>query len=491
MRRFACVMLTACLALAFAAPVGAEVAFDWTLRIAAEGSLCAETMCLLPDGGAYLAGFVEGEADCGEALGGQDAYLAYVDAQGNVVWQHRYGGSGNERFTRVIEGLGGGCLALGVTNSEDEQCRASRGMQDAFLARVDENGDLLWTKCLGGSLDDELTNVTLWEEGGYLVCGRSKSRNGDLGANYGGWDAWAMLLSEADGKPQWVVRYGDVGDDAFSLILTEYDCWIFMGTMTVFSESEEEGAEPVVSTMPIAVAVNGTGEILWEQTLGGTGVSIVTAAREMESGWLLAGETNSTSALMPAGHGGMDLWMLQMRQNGTISVQRTYGGEANENLFGLYAADEGGFLFLASTQSKTGQVSGTHGAEDIWAVRTTAAGALQWQQALGGSGWSAPAGAIGDGMGGWYILGSTVSQDGDIGAHPSMRTGFLAHLASNGNLLSVDLIGGSEEFSAVSIDRSDEGAYLLGVIRQAEPTGIVNEIWLAKLAQSVKADTGE
>ena len=129
-------------------------------------------------------------------------------------------------------------------------------MQDAFLVRIDENGETLWTKCLGGSADDELLAISRWEEGGYLVCGRTRSRNGDLGANYGGWDAWAALLSEADGKPQWVVRYGEDGDDCFSLILPQYDHWTLVGELgTAASDEEAASAQPAVVTLDSSGAI--------------------------------------------------------------------------------------------------------------------------------------------------------------------------------------------------------------------------------------------
>lgn len=479
MRKFLLSLLVICLAAGCVpAACADDSTFAWTLRIAAEGSVFADAMCLLQDGGVYLAGRVEGDADCGESLGGRDAFVAAVSADGEILWQKRFGGSEDDRFTHVIEGLGGGCLALGVTESSDGDCRAARGMQDAFLARIDENGETLWTKCLGGSADDELLAISLWEEGGYLVCGRTKSRNGDLGANYGGWDAWAMLLSEADGKPQWVYRYGEDGDDGFSLILPQYDRWLLAGELGA-PASDEEAA----SSQPVVITLSSSGEAIGEQTLGGSGTSVLVSALETESGWLLAGQTNASSALMPKGHGGMDLWALLMRQNGTVGWQRTYGGSKDETLVSVMPVSAGGFLYLAETQSDDGQVSGGHGAKDVWVAKVSVQGALEWQQTLGGGRVSSAAGAIEDGAGGYLVAGSSAAQDGDIGWHTSMTTGFLAHLAANGNLTHMELLGGAEEFHAVQLSRGDEGAYLLGATRRANTTGIEDEIWLGKLAE--------
>ena len=448
MRRFIVFLLTVCLCLAACARAEESDTFDWTLRVSAAGGVSAADMFVLPEGGVYLAGSVEGEADCGDPLGGKDAYVARVEMDGSIRWQKRLGGSENDRFTHVIEGVGGGCLALGITSSADGDSRAARGGEDAFLAR-------------------------------YLVCGRTKSYNGDFTSNHGGWDAWAMLLSEADGKPQWVVRFGEGGDDSFSLILPEYERWTLVGEQGVDQTEAEEGYEP----QPVLVTIDSTGTVLSEQTLGGDGESRIISALETDGGWLLAGQTSATSALMPTGRGGLDLWVMQLRSSGTLSWQRTYGGSGDERFYSLLPVAGNGYLYLATTESDDGQVSGGHGARDVWVVKVRAQGAFEWQQTLGGSEASSCAGAIADGKGGYYVAGSSTAQDGDIGWHTSMTTGFLAHRAENGNLLSMELLGGAEEFRTVQFERGEEGAYLLGAVRRAETTGIAEEIWLARLAE--------
>lgn len=479
MRRFIVFLLTVCLCLAVCARAEESDTFDWTLRVSAAGGVSAADMFVLPEGGVYLAGSVEGEADCGDPLGGKDAYVARVEMDGSIRWQKRLGGSDNDRFTHVIEGVGGGCLALGITSSADGDSRAARGGEDAFLARLNEDGEVVWTKCLGGTADDELLAVSRWDDGGYLVCGRTKSYNGDFTSNHGGWDAWAMLLSEADGKPQWVVRFGEGGDDSFSLILPEYDRWTLVGEQGVDATEIEEGYEP----QPVLVTIDSTGTVLSEQTLGGDGESRIISALETDGGWLLGGQTSATSALMPTGRGGLDLWVMQLRSSGTLSWQRTYGGSGDERFYSLLPVAGNGYLYLATTESDDGQITGGHGARDVWVVKVSAQGALEWQQTLGGSEASSCAGAIADGEGGYYVAGSSTAQDGDIGWHTSMTTGFLAHLAENGNLLSMELLGGAEEFRVVQFERGEEGAYLLGAVRRAETTGIAEEIWLARLAE--------
>ena len=98
MRRFIVFLLTVCLCLAACARAEESDTFDWTLRVSAAGGVSAQNMFVLPEGGVYEAGSVEGEADCGDPLGGKDAYVARVEMDGSIRWQKRLGGSENDRL---------------------------------------------------------------------------------------------------------------------------------------------------------------------------------------------------------------------------------------------------------------------------------------------------------------------------------------------------------------------------------------------------------
>lgn len=474
-----CVLLAAPCALA-----EDDVLFAWMLELGGDGVTSPSAMVTASSGGVFIAGYTTSEDvdEFREGFGDKDGLVLRVDASGKLRWWQRLGGSGDDTLTAIAETPDGGCVALGVTASVDGDARASRGEADAWLVRINAMGEVLWSKTLGGSLDDELTNVLVTEEGMYFVCGRTQSRNGDLGANHGGWDAWATLLSDEDGKPLWTYRYGFGGDDAFTAAIPIHDGWLLIGEVAEEITTDSEG-EPIYRKRPIAQMVSQEGEPSWEEAklLGDTGENILHTIAEIETGWLLAGESNSRSALMPTSYGDKDIWVLQMRQNGSVAWQRTYGGGKEEKLHTIRVLPSGGFALLGETKSTDGQVFGAHGEADVWLLQTNASGVLEWQQPIGGSDETIPAGLLYMEDGSFLVGGTTVAQDGDIGRHISVRTGFLSLLGPNGNLLWTQTVMQNEECTLLQTEAQDGYAYALGSIRTIRDGGPAESIWISRL----------
>lgn len=485
MRRICLCLL--CLLLVASFAFADEAAFVWSTEMGGDGITSPSAMVLSAQGGMFIVGHTtSNNSDFGEGLGGQDGLILRLNAEGNLQWWRRMGGSGEDVFTTVLETEDGGCLAMGTTTSTDGDARASRGGMDAWVVRLDASGETMWVKCLGGSADDELTVLLDAGEGRYFACGRTQSRNGDLGANFGGWDAWAVLISGEDGKLlERSYRYGHAGDDAFIQAVSVDGGWLLLGEVDMeIARDEEDNVR--YSNRPMVQIINADGLPRWEEPvpLGvDTGTNKLSAIAQAGSGWLLGGVTNSSSSLMPARRGGMDIWTLQLRETQTVAWQRSYGGSRDESVQSIHMVPDGGYVMLGQTASNDGHVFGGHGETDIWVVRITASGALQWQQTIGGSDVSEPVGLLQTEDGGFLVCGTTLAQDGDVGRHPSVRTGLLARLAPNGNLLEIALIAPTEELRPVQIATREGTAYILGSVRSMTGEGAVETIWIGRLQE--------
>lgn len=489
MRRVLSAILTMCwLASCWLAPCAfaEDMPFAWELRFGADGFTTPYSMESAPDGGLFVVGATDsGEEALGKALGGKDAFVLRIGPEGETRYAARFGGSGDDVFTKVLKTPDGGCIAIGTTTSTDGDARASRGGTDGFAVRLSAEGETLWVKCLGGTMDDELLSVAMCDNGTFLVCGRSKSRNGDLRANMGGWDAMAALLSDEDaGKPLWAVRYGQGGDDQFIEALPVDNGWLLLG---VISEeiSMGEGNESTYRERPIVLLLSDMQEEIFLGTLGGNGVNHVKSAQKTELGWLFLGETSTSSVLMQTPHGGLDTWLLHLRGTGALAWQRAYGGTKDETAHSFAQLPVGDIAILSTTNSTDGQVYGAHGGgADLWLICVSQSGGLKWQQALGGSSAATPAGFVVTNDGEYLVAGTTTSQDGDFGPHTAKRAGFVTRLASNGNLLSTTMIGGETECELHSIIAAEGGAYLLGSLLSISLDGPVETLFIAKVDAS-------
>ena len=88
-----------------------------------------------------------------------------LDADGNVLWTHRYELAGWQYASQVAETDDGGFLLAGFSMSS-----GSRRQADTWLARCTSNGELEWETSFGDpAYDDYATSLIRLEDGTYLI----------------------------------------------------------------------------------------------------------------------------------------------------------------------------------------------------------------------------------------------------------------------------------------------------------------------------------
>ena len=118
------------------------------------------------DGGFLNAGY-----SVGQGMGGRDVYLVKTDSDGNELWSKIYGGTANDEASAIIKTSDGGFLVVG--NSQSFQ----QGINDIYILKLDQNGDLLWEDNIGGNRADEAYDV-IELDNGFAVCGTTNSYSG-------------------------------------------------------------------------------------------------------------------------------------------------------------------------------------------------------------------------------------------------------------------------------------------------------------------------
>ena len=158
----------------------------------------------------------------------------------------------------------------------------------------------------------------------------------------------------------------------------------------------------------LVVKMSATGQIQWRHVFGGTlGEHPKYIRQTPDGGYLVLGETNTDDGSMPGFKGTIDIFAFKLNSNGARVWQQCYGGSSVEflgdiksywtpnTLFStaeeppfklLQLTADGGFVFAAETASNNGNVSGAFGSQDIWIVKCSSTGVIQWQRCLGGGG---------------------------------------------------------------------------------------------------------
>ena len=144
--------------------------------------------------------------------------------------------------------------------------------------------------------------------------------------------------------------------------------------------------------------------------------------------------------------------------------QKCYGGSNDDGLHDGFQTSDGGYILVSYTLSNDGIVSGNHGGEDAWIIKTNSVGTVQWKKCYGGSGDDKLYSIIPTADGGYLLTGATDSNDGDVaGNHSTNTDGWIVKLNAVGTILWQKCLGGDTyEYLFTVIPTSDGGYTVCG-----------------------------
>ena len=375
-----------------------------------------------PDGGTILTGSTSStDGDIHRNHGADDIWIVKLNAGGDTVWTKTYGGSAEDRSTSVAIIPGGGYIICGSTASINGDIHRNQGGTDAWLLRLDENGDTLWTRTYGGSGNERANSIVSAADGGFAITGFTDSHDGDIHNNHGGGDIWILKLNTA-GDILWSKTYGGSQWDEASAIVVTADGGYALAGLTNSNDQDVTGFH--VSTFfsfdMWVVRLNATGNKLWGKALGGSGNDVALSIIASAGGFVITGYTNSNDGDVTGLHGTTaffsDMWVIKLDDNGAIVWAKTYGGHFDDEGLSIIATPDGGYAIVGATASNDGDVSGYHdgqGTDDIWVVKLNADGVRQWTKTIGGMNDDVGCSII-PVSGGYIISGFTNSNDGDF-----------------------------------------------------------------------------
>jgi hypothetical protein len=230
-------------------------------------------------GNVYVAVFYTGGAfdfGCGPLppAGGYDALMAKLDPDGNCLWSKRFGDAGFQQNSAAAVDPGGNVFIAGILTGTVDfggGPLTSAGGQDVFVAKFDPLGNHLWSKRFGDAGDQLAIEIAATDAGGVAVVGWFSGTldfGGNPLTNAGGVDAFVATLDGA-GSPVWSKRFGAAHDDGFYSVAV--DKWGDVGVTGFFHDAVDFGGGPLVSAggSDIVVAkLDSAGNHLWSQRFG-------------------------------------------------------------------------------------------------------------------------------------------------------------------------------------------------------------------------------
>lgn len=269
-----------------------------------------------------------GYAVCGVTYsygsGMNDAWLLRLDEEGNLVWDQTYGQEYGESALELVECSDGGFAFVGTTASYD----ADR--IDYYLVRTASNGELEWERRIGGPEIEEGCSLIECSEGGFAVAGTLTDYQNNIH------DMWLVRVS-ANGTTLWEQLYDNqTGSVDCYKILESQD-----GGFTLLGYGRNLNSSPytllVIHTLP-------NGSLVWSQTFDGypstyDRFSII----ECEKGGYAI-----LAQLLAENRRHTDLWFIRIDEFGNELWTETYGGDGSERSSDLVQTDDQGFMLLSS-----------------------------------------------------------------------------------------------------------------------------------------------
>ncbi len=294
-----------------------------------------------------------------------------------IEWENTFGGSEFDAFHGSIALSDGGFLLCGESYSgvSGNKTAPAYGQVDAWVVRLDANGQLVWDKTFGGSGIDTAMCATATPDGGFLVGGFSDSgiSANKSSRNYGNNDYWLIKL-DATGKRVWDKTYGGGGNDAMTTIYPTVDGgYLLLGGSTSGISGNKTSRNYGDFDLWL-VKVDAEGNKLWDSSYGGSGrdwtdtLKPVAIAPAADGGFLLGGPSRSAISgnKTSINYGQWDYWIVKVDANGNKMWDASYGGPGDDILNVIAPMAEGGFFLIGWSQSEASLVRVDAEGKKLW-----------------------------------------------------------------------------------------------------------------------------
>ena len=147
------------------------------------------------DGSFMVIGSSESnDFDITDSKGSYDYWVVKISATGDNLFTKSYGGGEIDVAYAMCEAGTDQYLLVGDARSTDQDVSNPKGNADLWLIKINDNGNLLWEKSLGGMSFDSGKGIVPAPEGNYAITGSSRSSDQDVSTNQGENDAWTLIV---------------------------------------------------------------------------------------------------------------------------------------------------------------------------------------------------------------------------------------------------------------------------------------------------------
>jgi hypothetical protein len=218
---------------------------------------------------------------------------------------------------------------MAATPSPATPTPSAQDYADVYVVKLDANGNLQWTKTIGGKSADWGSSLIQTSDGGYAIAGSTFSSG--TGAGWWGEDVYVVKL-DANGNLQWTKTIGGPAHEiGFSLIQTSDGGYAIAG----YTESFGAGSGDVY-----VVKLDANGNLQWTKTIGGPESGRAPPSFRPPMAATPSPATPNPSAQEMSG----DVYVVKLDANGNLQWTKTIGAKnKNYSKSSLIQTSDGGY----------------------------------------------------------------------------------------------------------------------------------------------------
>lgn len=301
----------------------------WVLKISNSGNLIWEksfgysgsdngfSIIQTHDNGYLISGVIDVTSSDGQGNNrlslnrhaGGDYWVIKINSVGILQWSRYFGGTFTDTSYALSETQTGNFIIVGSSDSDDIDINNNKGTYDFWVLKISSSGDLIWEKSFGGSEIDEARDITITENGDFLIVGDSRSVDTDVLYNNGAADIWIIKIN-SDGELIWERTYGGTSFDGVqSIQKTLNNDYIVAGN----SRSSDVNLENNNGQNDAwFFKIDSQGVLKWQNSVGGSDIDLLMDIVELENGTIIAvGKSNSNDLDIAENKGFSDLLIIE------------------------------------------------------------------------------------------------------------------------------------------------------------------------------------
>jgi len=368
------------------------------------------------------------------------------------------------------------------------------GSLDIWLVKMNQEGDTLWTKVIGGTGYDAALDIIATEDGGCAIAGFTNSNDGDLTGNHdtdGSHDDGFIMRLGPESEIIWSKLYGGGGtpggqDQLFSIIQTSQGTLLASGQSTSINGDLPFDLTKFAAGWVLEVNVETGAKIVSKRVAGSNhdeyNANTIWDIKELadQSGYIGLGKQNYGLS--------SGIWLAKINYSGdTIWTKEFYGGSDNSPR-AIVELPDGGFIAAVAIYGDSDAIDNYLGGfSDIWLLKMDANGNEVKQESIGGSDNDMIYGMIPDNKSGFLTAGFTRSSDFSAPGTSSESDFYIVNFTEGLDTIRTFKMGGSDTDILSDIKVSPSGDVIYTVGRTESTDNYIHnnngdrDIWIAKI----------